>query len=269
MDTSRKLTARMPWALWIFGCVGIFFLVLPMVALLSKVSWSNFWLNITKPAVLSALKVSVGTSVAIACVAVLLGVPLAYLLSRGPVWFTSILRPIVISALVFPPTVAGLALLALFGEETFLGKFIFNLTGWALPGSTGAVILAGLFVGMPFLVLVVQASFDQIDLQLEEYAETEGASSSKIFWLVVFPQTASAIFAGACLTWARALGEFGATMTFAGAIPGKTFTTAMQIYADLKIDEEAAYCLSALMLIISLSVLVLTLQRWLPVVKGK
>ncbi|MBU6242728.1 MAG: ABC transporter permease [Acidobacteria bacterium] len=258
---------KLPPFLYILAVIGFLFLILPMAALLAKVPWTRFWFNINKPEVLLALKVSIYTSLLIAVCAAILGIPLAYLLARGPTKLTKLIHPFVVSALVFPPTVAGLALAALLSETGVFGKLIFNITGWVPAGSTLAVVLAGLFVGMPFLVVVVQASFEGLETHLEESAASDGATRSQIFRKIVLPQSKIPILAGMFLTWARALGEFGATMTFAGAFPGKTFTTAMQIYADLKIDSEAAYCLSALMLTICLSVIFLARSNWLPYLK--
>jgi|FLOH01.1.fsa_nt_gi molybdate transport system permease protein len=257
--------SSIPKTFWFLGGVGLAFILLPILSLILKVSPSRFYEDLRAPETISALRISLESSIVIALLAFIFGVPVAFLISRAPVIFGRIVRPIIVSALVFPPTVAGLALTAFIGDEGIVGKYLGSVFGVYFSGSMAAVIIAGLFVGAPFLILIAEASFDQLEIRLEESAITEGATRWQVFRFISIPQVLGALIAGTTLTWARALGEFGATMTFAGSFPGKTFTPSMQIYADLKVNQGAAYSLSIFMLFISLGTLLLLQGRWLHI----
>jgi len=244
-------------ALAAIGFAGLLAVFLPVAALLSRVPWSNLTNQLTSESSINAIRVSLITSVLAALVSVLLGVPLAWYLARGPEAVTKWLRPIVISPLVMPPTVAGLALLTLMGRNGLLGKFIYEQTGWAMPFTMAAVVLAGVFVGMPFLVLVVEAVFRQIPIELEEAAQTLGANPSRVFWRISFPLAKGGVISGLVLAWARALGEFGATLTFAGSLPGVTRTLPMEVYVAMEVDPASAYSISALLILIAVIVVFL------------
>lgn len=240
--------------------------MLPIFSLLSKVEFDRFYSDINSETVLSALKVSIISSSIIALLAFIFGTPLAFLMSRANRLFGSLIRPLIIVALVFPPTVSGLALIALLGTDSPIGGWLLQTHKFQFAGSLSGVVIAGLFVGAPFMVLVAEACFDQLDRRIEDSARTDGASSWKIFQLVILPQCFPVLLSGMSLTWARALGEFGATMTFAGAFPGKTFTPSMQIYADLKDNIPAAYSLSIFMFLISILIIVAMQRIWVPAV---
>ena len=230
-------------------------IVLPVLALLTRVQWSSVAVSLASEDALRALRLSAVTSVSSAVISVVLGVPLAWALARGPRAITSRIRPLVTMPLVLPPTVAGLALLALLGRKGVLGGPIFAATGWSMPFTTVAVIVAGVFVGMPFLVLVVEAGFTALPRDIEEAAQTEGASASRVFRSIAMPQARHAIATGAVLAWARALGEFGATLTFAGSMPGVTRTMPMQVYTAMEVDVRQAYALSMVLVVVSVAVL--------------
>lgn len=266
---SKIRKKQIPFIFLILGGSVFLGIALPMIALLFHVPWSQMIENLGKPQVRAALRVSMVSSFIIGILGAIFGIPLAWLLTRLDIKLRRFIRPVVVSALVFPPTVAGLALVALLGENSTIGRWLFQMFGFKFTGSFVAVVIAGLFVGMPFLVLVVESSFEKLNLELEQLAQTEGASPLQIFWHISFPQVIPAVLAGMALTWARALGEFGATMTFAGAFPGKTFTTAMQIYKDLKSDHSAAYSLSGLMLLIAFVVIFAFHSMWLPELGSK
>jgi molybdate transport system permease protein len=231
-----------------------FLLIAPMIALLAKVPWSSFTSRLTQDQSISAIQLSLWSSLLAAGISVVLGVPLAWVLARGNERITNILRPIVLAPIVLPPTVAGMALLALLGRDGLMGKYIYQATGWSMPFTSVAVVVTGVFVGMPFLALIVESNFRHLPKDLEEAAMIDRASTRDVFSLVALPQMRNGIATGAVLAWARALGEFGATMMFAGSLPGRTQTWAMQVYIDMDIDTGSAYTLSAVMLVIAVSV---------------
>ena len=234
--------------------VASFLLIAPMIALLAKVPWSSFTSRLTQDQSISAIQLSLWSSLLAAGISVVLGVPLAWVLARGNERITNILRPIVLAPIVLPPTVAGMALLALLGRDGLMGKYIYQATGWSMPFTSVAVVVTGVFVGMPFLALIVESNFRHLPKDLEEAAMIDRASTRDVFSLVALPQMRNGIATGAVLAWARALGEFGATMMFAGSLPGRTQTWAMQVYIDMDIDTGSAYTLSAVMLVIAVSV---------------
>ena len=234
--------------------VASFLLIAPMIALLAKVPWSSFTSRLTQDQSISAIQLSLWSSLLAAGISVVLGVPLAWVLVRGNERITNILRPIVLAPIVLPPTVAGMALLALLGRDGLMGKYIYQATGWSMPFTSVAVVVTGVFVGMPFLALIVESNFRHLPKDLEEAAMIDRASTRDVFSLVALPQIRNGIATGAVLAWARALGEFGATMMFAGSLPGRTQTRAMQVYIDMDIDMGSAYTLSAVMLVIAVSV---------------
>jgi molybdate transport system permease protein len=231
-----------------------FLLIAPMIALLAKVPWSSFTSRLTHDQSVSAIQLSLWSSLLAAGISVVLGVPLAWVLARGNERISNILRPIVLAPIVLPPTVAGMALLALHGRDGLMGKYIYQATGWSMPFTSVAVVVTGVFVGMPFLALIVESNFRHLPKDLEEAAMIDRASTRDVFSLVALPQMRNGIATGAVLAWARALGEFGATMMFAGSLPGRTQTWAMQVYIDMDIDTGSAYTLSAVMLVIAVSV---------------
>jgi len=251
------------------GFAGLLVVLLPVIALLSRVPWSNLASQLSSESSINAIRVSLITSVLAALISVLLGVPLAWYLARGPEAITKWLRPIVISPLVMPPTVAGLALLTLMGRNGLLGKFIYEQTGWAMPFTMAAVVLAGVFVGMPFLVLVVEAVFRQIPVELEEAAQTLGANPSRVFWRISFPLARGGVISGLVLAWARALGEFGATLTFAGSLPGVTRTLPMEVYVAMEVDPASAYSISAMLVVIAITVVFLLRSNLIKAFNGK
>jgi molybdate transport system permease protein len=234
--------------------VASFLVIAPMIALLAKVPWSSFMSRLTQHQSISAIQLSLWSSLLAAAISVVLGVPLAWVLARGNKRITSILRPIVLAPIVLPPTVAGMALLALLGRDGLIGRYIYQATGWSMPFTSVAVVVTGVFVGMPFLALIVESNFRHLPVDLEEAAEIDRASTRDIFSLVALPQMRNGITTGAVLAWARALGEFGATMMFAGSLPGRTQTWAMQVYIEMDIDMGSASTVSAVMLDIAVSV---------------
>ena len=226
--------------------------IAPLISLLTKVSWGNFFTSLSD---ITAIKLSLWTSTLAAFISLLLGVPLAWVLAKSSNRFTNVLRPLVLAPIVLPPTVAGIALISLMGRNGVLGKVIYQQTGWAIPFTSSAVVLAGVFVGLPFVVLICESNFRQLPKEIEDAAIIDRADGNELFQKIAIPQSRSAIAAGGILAWARAIGEFGATLMFAGSLPGTTQTWTMLIYQELDVNVERAYSLSAIMLIIAITII--------------
>jgi len=173
-----------------------------------------------------------------------------------------LLRALVTVPLVLPPVVGGVALLSALGRAGFVGKRVYDATGYSLPFTTTAVVIAEAFVAMPFLVIAVEGALRGSDVRYAEAAATLGASRWTIFRTVTLPLVAPGVMAGAVLCWARALGEFGATITFAGSFPGRTQTMPLAVYQALETDPPAAIVLSMVLLAVSVAVLALLRERW-------
>lgn len=229
----------------VLASIAALLLVLPLAALFTKVPWGTLLTRLSERNSISAIRLSLWSSLLAALICVLLGVPLAWVLARGNSRLTNILRPVVLAPMVLPPTVAGMSLLALLGREGLLGRYIYQVTGWSMPFTTAAVVVTGVFVGMPFLALVVESTFRHLPVDQVDAAQIDRATPFKLFWRIALPQAHNGIATGAVLAWARALGEFGATMMFAGSLPGLTQTWPMQVYFAADQDMGTAYALSA------------------------
>ena len=251
MSTKRPATN---WLLRLLAAIASAVLLLPLVAILTRVPWSRFFSLLTDSNTLATLRISIVSSVIAATCALLIGVPLAWTLARSRSRIIPFLRSILLAPLVLPPTVAGIALLALLGRNGLIGRYVYEATGWAMPFTFVAVVFAGLFVGLPFMVLLTESAFAQLNLATEDAAQTDGASAWQTFWYIAVPQARIGIRTGALMAWARAFGEFGATLMFAGSLPGTTRTIPMQVYTDLELDPASAYSLSALMIVIAIGV---------------
>ena len=223
----------------------------PLFSLFTKVPWSDF---LSQLGDFTAIKLSLWTSTLAAVISLFLGVPLAWVLAKSHGSFVGLIRPLVLAPIVLPPTVAGIALLSLMGRNGVAGKYIYDLTGWAMPFTQSAVVFAGVFVGLPFVVLICESSFRQLPKEVEDAAIIDRASGNELFQKIAIPQSRSAITTGAILAWARAMGEFGATLMFAGSLPGSTQTWTMLIYQELDINVDRAYALSVVMLVIAVSI---------------
>jgi len=204
------------------------------------------------------------TSLGALALSTVFGVPLAWVLARHSFPGRSVVRAVVTLPMVLPPVVGGIALLYAFGRRGFAGHVLYDLTGWRLVFNTSGAMLAEAFVAMPFLIVTAEAAFRTIDRRAEEAAATLGATPSYRFRRVTLPAVAPALGAGAALTWARALGEFGATITFAGNFPGTTQTTPLLVYLDLESGHDStAIAVSLVLLAVSLAVLIGLRDRWL------
>ncbi|MBB5480855.1 molybdate transport system permease protein [Micromonospora parathelypteridis] len=259
----RRRTTRVPIALLIPATLGMLFLVLPLVGLLARTPWATLPQRLTEPGVLSALRLSIQTATLATLFCVALGVPLAWLLARVPFPGRRVVRAFVTVPLVLPPVVGGVALLLVFGRRGLIGSWLDSTFGITLPFTTTGVVLAEAFVAMPFLIIAVEGALRGSDTRYEEAAATLGAGRWTTFTHVTLPLVAPGIAAGAVLCWARALGEFGATITFAGNFPGRTQTMPLAVYLALETDLEAAIVLSLILLTVSVVILASLRDRWI------
>jgi molybdate transport system permease protein len=236
--------------------------VLPLVGLLWRAPWSDLSTTLTDSTVLRALRVSIIASVGALIACLILGVPLAWVLARVSFPGRSIVRGLVLVPMVLPPVVGGVALLLAFGPRGLLGGTL-EFFGITVPFTTVATVVAATFVSLPFLVLAVEAAIASVDSDLEDVASTLGGSPWYVFRTVTLPLVRPAVISGATLAWARSLGEFGATITFAGSIAGVTQTMPLAVYQILPTNPDAALTLSLLLLAISASVIITLRSTWL------
>ncbi len=261
---------RMSPVLAIVAGIALAFLVLPLLALVIRAPWGTLPQLLASEPVLQALGLSLLTAVISTALCLVFGVPLALLLSQSARWRLlprRLLRAAITVPLVLPPVVGGIALLLLLGRRGLIGQF-FADAGLGIPYTTGAVVLAQTFVAMPFLVFAVEGALGAADRRTEGAAATLGASRWQVFRLVTVPLVAPGVAAGAVLCFSRALGEFGATITFAGSLPGVTRTLPIASYLALQTDPEAAIALALVLLVVSVVVLLVLRDRWLPGVRA-
>ena len=253
-----------PLALAVPFVLALGFVVLPLAGLLWKAPWSHAADDLTTSTVGTALRLSLVCSLGAMAISALLGVPLAWVLARIDIPGRSLLRALTMLPMVLPPVVGGVALLLAFGRNGLVGQWLYKATGYSLPFTTAGAMLAEAFVAMPFLVLTVEAGLGSADRRLEDAAATLGANRWTTFRRVTIPMVAPSLFAGLALAWARALGEFGATITFAGNFPGTTQTVPLAVYVALESQPDVAIVLSLLLLALSIVVLVSLRDRWFP-----
>jgi len=252
-----------PRGVVLLGGAAVVLLALPLVGLVLRAPWGRLADLAGDPAVRAALRLSLTASLVALGLALVLGLPLALVLARVPFRGRRVVRSLVLLPMVLPPVVGGVALLAAYGRRGVVGGPLARLTGVAIPFSTAAVVLAATFVALPFLVVTVEGGIRQLDRGLEEAGATLGAAPWTLLRRVVLPQLAPTLAAGAALAWARALGEFGATVTFAGNLPGRTQTLPLLVALELERDPELAFLLSLAMLGVAVAVLALLRDRWL------
>jgi molybdate transport system permease protein len=252
-----------PWPLGLPALVAVVFLLLPLAGLLIRAPWSSLDRILVESQVVDALRLSLVCASAATVLSLLFGVPLAWVLARARFRGRGLLRAAVTLPLVLPPVVGGVALLLAFGRRGIVGQYLDSWFGFTLPFTTLGVVLAETFVAMPFLVVTVEGAFRSANRGYEEAAATLGASRLTVFRRVTLPLIGPSLVAGSVLCWARALGEFGATITFAGNFPGRTQTMPIAVYLALESDPEAAIALSLVLLAVSVAVLVGLRDRWL------
>ncbi len=255
---------RVPVVLIPPAAIGALFLLLPTIGLLIRMPWSDLRSIFAETDVVQALRLSLETATATALISLVLGVPLAWILARSHLPLIAVLRAGVTLPLVLPPVAGGVALFLAFGRLGIVGQYLDRWFGFTLPFTTYGVIAAQTFVSMPFLIVAVEGAFRSAGRAHEEAAATLGAGPMRVFTTITVPAVRPAIVAGLVLCWARALGEFGATVTFNGSLPGVTQVMPVAVSAALEQSPQAAEALSLVLLVIALVVLTSLRQRWLP-----
>ncbi len=254
---------RAPWPIAVPAVVAVLFLLVPLIGLVLLAPWSQLPQILTEAQAVAALRLSLITATLTTAISMLLGVPLAWVLARSRSRAVRWLRALVTLPLVLPPVVGGVALLLAYGRNGIAGRWLYQVTGYQIPFTPLAVVLAQTFVAMPFLVVTVEGALRSMDTGLEEAAATLGSRRFATFRRVTLPLITPSIAAGAVLCWARALGEFGATITFAGNLPGRTQAMPSAVYRAFETDPPAAAALSLVLLAVSVAVLLLLRDRWL------
>ncbi len=263
MNQRRRTPTSPPWPVAVPAFLALAFLALPVVGLLIRAPWSHLLGILTSQTSLDALRLSLETSAMATVIAFVIGVPLAWVLARSEFIGRRLARALVTVPLVLPPVVGGIALLLAFGRRGFVGQYLDSCCGVSLPFTTPGVVVAETFVAMPFLIITVEGALRSSDSKLEDAAATLGAGRWLIFRRITLPLIGPSLIAGAVLTFARALGEFGATITFAGNLPGVTQTLPLAVYVGLEGDIDQAVALSLILLLVSIAVLVGLRDRWL------
>jgi molybdate transport system permease protein len=242
--------------------IAVAFFTLPLVGLMWRAPWSNAWGYLTSDSATTALRLSLVCSSWATALSIVFGVPLAWVLARSELPGRGIVRALTTLSMVLPPVVGGVALFFALGRRGLVGQYLDLWFGVRLPFTTAAVVIAQTFVAMPFLVITVEAALRQLDVRHEDAARTLGASAWTTFRRVTIPAIRPALIAGAVLSWARALGEFGATITFAGNFPGTTQTMPLAVYLSLETNPEEAIVLALVLIFVSFAVLIGLRDRW-------
>jgi molybdate transport system permease protein len=255
-------SAGLPRWIYLPAAVGALFVLLPLVAVAAKVDWPQFWSLITSQSSVTALVLSLKTAGASTVLCLLLGVPMALVLARSDSRLVRMARPVILLPLVLPPVVGGIALLYAFGRLGLIGEYL-DAAGIQIAFTTTAVVLAQTFVSLPFLVIALEGTARTVGTDYEVVAATLGARPTTVWWRVSLPLLAPGLVSGAVLAFARSLGEFGATLTFAGSREGVTRTLPLEIYLQREIDPDAAVALSLLLVAVAAVVVIGVGSRWL------
>jgi molybdate transport system permease protein len=258
---ARSRRAGRGGLLPVLGALAAVFLALPLVSLLQRTPWSRIGELLGSDAAQEALWLSLQVAVMATVIATVLGVPLAWVLARTTFPGRTVVRALVLLPMVMPPVVGGVALLYALGRNGLVGQWLYDWFDVTLPFSKAGAVLAVTYVALPFLVITVESGLRSLDPGYEEASRTLGAGRTTTFWRVTLPLLAPQLAAGAALAFARALGEFGATITFAGNAEGRTRTLPLAIYTFLQTDREAAIALSVVLLAVSLIVLIVLRDR--------
>lgn len=263
--TARRRRARraaLPIPALALALVAVVFFALPLIGLVWRAPWSHAWDYLTSDTTLTALRLSLVCSLWATGLSVVFGVPLAWLLARSDLPGRGAVRALCTLSMVLPPVVGGVALFFALGRRGLVGQYLDRWFDVRLPFTTAGVVIAQTFVAMPFLVITVEAALRQLDTRREDASRTLGASRWYTFRRVTLPAIRPALVAGAVLSWARALGEFGATITFAGNFPGTTQTMPLAVYLSLERNPEEAIVLALVLIAVSFAVLVGLRERW-------
>lgn len=258
MTISRRSTV-----LVVLACVAATFVALPLIGLALRMPWSAVGDVLSSRGTRDAAWISLVTSVIAAFLATVVGVPLAWFLARSSGRMDTVLRSAVITPMILPPVVAGIALLTVFGRRGVVGARLLEWWGVSIPFTRTAVVMAQVFVALPFLVLAVESAFRQLESGLEDAARTLGAGPLRVFLTIALPGARTAVGAGIALAWARSLGEFGASITFAGSFPGRTQTLPMSVYELVATDYPASLVLSFVMMAVAVAIIAALRGRWM------
>ncbi len=265
MQPRTRRTRRTPWTWILIAVVGFLFLLLPLVGLVLQVPWSSLASDLSSPEATSALRLSLVCSLWATALAVLFGVPIAWVLARVEFPGRSIARALVLLPMVLPPVVGGVGLFYALGRDGLVGRYLYGWFGIQLTFSTAGAVIAETFVALPFLVITVEAALRSMDRRYEEAATTLGAKPFTVARRITLPLILPGLVAGIALAWARALGEFGATITFAGNVADRTRTTPLAVYLLLESRPDVAIGLSVVLLAVCIAVLALLRDRWFAV----
>ena len=237
---------------WIYvpAAIGALFVVVPLIAIAAKVDWPHFWSLISSQSSTTALVLSLETAAASTALCLVFGVPMALVLARSNSPLVRMARPLILLPLVLPPVVGGIALLYAFGRLGLIGEYL-DAAGIHIAFTTTAVVLAQTFVSLPFLVIALEGAARTAGTDYEVVAATLGARPTKVWWRVSLPLLVPGLVSGAVLAFARSLGEFGATLTFAGSRQGVTRTLPLEIYLQRETDADAAVALSLLLVVVA------------------
>lgn len=252
----------MPVPVIALAALAALFFALPLVGLAWRAPWSKAWEYLTDDTATTALRLSLQCSLWATALSLVFGVPLAWVLARSEFPGRGVVRAMCTLSMVLPPVVGGVALFFALGRRGLVGQYLDRWFDIQLPFTTAGVVVAQTFVAMPFLVITVEAALRQHDTRLDDAARTLGASRWYVFRRVTLPSIRPSLVAGAVLAWARALGEFGATITFAGNFPGTTQTMPLAVYLALETNPESAIILALVLTGVSFAVLVGLRDRW-------
>ena len=261
-DATKSVSAVPKWLVALAGA-AVVLTALPLIGMVARMPWSDLAEILGQTAVTEAIRISVIVSLTATGLCIVLGLPLAWVLARVEFLGRSLIRSLILLPMVLPPVVGGTALLFALGRRGLIGQRLDDWFGITLPFTTAGAVVAATFVALPFFVIAVESAITQLDEQYEETAGSLGASPTRTFLTVTLPLIRPALLAGAALSWARALGEFGATITFAGDSPGRTRTLPLEIFIALETEPDLALALSLVLVAVSLAVLVALRGRWL------
>jgi molybdate transport system permease protein len=262
VTSTRRASVQVGVPVWVYApaALGALFVIVPLIAILAQIDWWHFIPLVTSESSRAALLLSLQTAAASTVVCVLIGVPMAVVLARGRFPGRSVLRALVLLPLVLPPVVGGIALLYTFGRQGLLGQHL-EAFGIRIAFSTTAVVLAQSFVSLPFLVVSIEGTLRSAGDRYESIAAVLGARPTTVLRTVTLPLVVPGLMSGAVLSFARSLGEFGATLTFAGSLQGRTRTLPLEIYLQRETDPDAAVALSLLLIVVAAVIVIASASR--------